>query len=39
MRATRMSTAYGQDFFTWTHEQATYLRHGQLGRLDLEHLA
>ncbi|MBK1704297.1 DUF29 family protein [Halochromatium glycolicum] len=34
-----MSTGYEEDFFTWTQEQATYLRQGRLDLLDLEHLA
>ncbi|NEX19013.1 DUF29 domain-containing protein [Thiorhodococcus mannitoliphagus] len=34
-----MTTTYEQDFFTWTQEQATYLKQGRLELLDLEHLA
>jgi hypothetical protein len=38
-RYAAMSTAYDQDFFTWTQEQAAYLKQGRFERLDLEHLA
>jgi hypothetical protein len=34
-----MSTAYHEDFFTWTQEQAAYLKQGRFDLLDLEHLA
>lgn len=34
-----MSTSYEQDFFTWTQEQAAYLKQGRFDLLDLEHLA
>lgn len=34
-----MSTSYEQDFFTWTQEQAVYLKEGRFDLLDLEHLA
>ncbi len=32
-------TTYDQDFFTWTQEQAAFLRQGQFKYLDLEYLA
>ncbi len=32
-------TTYDQDFFTWTQEQAAFLRRGQFEYLDLEYLA
>lgn len=34
-----MSTAYEQDFFSWTQEQASAIRAGDLGRIDRKHLA
>ncbi|NBC49133.1 MAG: DUF29 family protein [Gammaproteobacteria bacterium] len=34
-----MSTGYEEDFFTWTQEQAAYLKQGRFDLLDLEHLA
>jgi hypothetical protein len=34
-----MSTSYDQDFFSWTQEQAAYLRDRRFDLLDLEHLA
>ncbi|MBK1720596.1 DUF29 domain-containing protein [Thiocystis violacea] len=34
-----MPSSYQQDYFTWTQEQAAYLRQGRLELLDLEHLA
>lgn len=34
-----MSSAYEQDFFSWTLEQAAAVREGNLGRMDREHLA
>jgi len=34
-----MSTAYEQDFYTWSQEQAAFLRQGRLDLLDLENLA
>jgi hypothetical protein len=30
---------YNQDFYTWTSEQARYLREGRLSELDIENLA
>jgi len=38
-RAELMSTAYDQDFFSWTQEQAAAVRAGDLSRMDAEHLA
>ncbi len=34
-----MSTAYEQDFFSWTQEQAAAVRGGDFSRMDREHLA
>lgn len=34
-----MSTGYDQDFYTWTQEQAGFLRQGRFDRLDLGNLA
>lgn len=33
------TTAYEQDFFTWTQEQAAFLAQGRVEMLDLKHLA
>jgi hypothetical protein len=35
----RNATAYEDDFYAWTQEQARLLRSGQVTGLDLEHLA
>jgi hypothetical protein len=35
----RNATAYEDDFYAWTQEQARLLRSGQTADLDLEHLA
>lgn len=34
-----MPVAYEEDFYSWTQEQAGYLREGRLDLLDLAHLA
>lgn len=34
-----MPTAYDQDFYTWTLEQARFLKEGRFDLLDREHLA
>jgi len=34
-----MATGYDHDYYTWTQEQAAYIRAGQFNRLDIEHLA
>ncbi|MFB1490132.1 MULTISPECIES: DUF29 domain-containing protein [unclassified Thiocapsa] len=33
-----MTTDYDQDFYAWSREQASLLRSGQYGRLDVAHL-
>ncbi|MCJ2060027.1 DUF29 domain-containing protein [Methylobacterium sp. J-048] len=38
-RPAPVSTAYENDFYTWTQEQAARLRGGDLSGLDREHLA
>jgi hypothetical protein len=35
----RNSAAYDNDFYAWTQEQATLLRSGQFGQLDIENIA
>jgi len=34
-----MGTAYQNDFYSWTREQARLLREGRLAELDIEHLS
>lgn len=34
-----MPVAYDEDFYSWTQEQARFLREGRLELLDLAHLA
>ncbi len=33
-----MKTPYEKDFYQWSVDQANYLRMGELGKLDIEHL-
>ena len=35
----RNSTAYDEDFYAWTREQATLLRSGQFSQVDVENVA
>ena len=38
-RPASAGTAYADDFYTWTQEQGTHLRAGDVSRLDRENLA